>query len=66
MGELFRKWRAEYGDGWVAKFRQRYKTEMIHEKETHFFMGTIHGHPSTWIIVGLFYPPVVRNPTFEF
>ena len=25
--------------------------------DTHFFVGTIHGHPHTWIIIGLFYPP---------
>jgi hypothetical protein len=33
---------------------------MIQNKETHFFMGTMHGHPGTWIIVGLFYPPLAK------
>ncbi len=33
---------------------------MIEKKDTHFFMGTMHGHPGVWIIVGLFYPPLAR------
>ena len=43
--------------GWEAKFRQRFETEMIQKNDTHFFVGTIHQHPGSWIIVGLFYPP---------
>jgi hypothetical protein len=61
MGESFRKWKSAYGAGWEAKFRQRYETEMIEKKDTHFFMGTMHGHPGVWIIVGLFYPPLART-----
>ncbi|MGH9344014.1 MAG: hypothetical protein ACRD19_09665 [Terriglobia bacterium] len=57
MGQSWRKWKAEYGDSWEAKFRQRYETEMIKKYDTHFYVGTVHQHPSTWIIVGLFYPP---------
>jgi hypothetical protein len=33
---------------------------MINKNDTHFFVGTVHGHPHVWIIVGLFYPP--RQP----
>jgi len=40
-----------------TKFRQRYETEMIQKYDTHFYVGTMHGHPQVWIIVGLFYPP---------
>ena len=57
MGESWRKWSADYGDEWEAKFRQRYEAEMIQKYETHFYVGTVHQHPGTWIIVGLFYPP---------
>ena len=39
------------------KFRQKYETEMINRFDTHFFVGNMHQHPGTWIIVGLFYPP---------
>lgn len=57
LGQSWRSWKREYGDDWEEKFRQRYETEMIHKNDTHFFVGTVHQHPGTWIIVGLFYPP---------
>lgn len=57
MCESWRKWKGEYGDGWEPKFRLRYETEMIQKFDTHFFVGTVHRYPATWIIVGLFYPP---------
>jgi hypothetical protein len=57
MGQAYRSWRRKYGDQWEAKFRQRFEKEMIEKNETHFFVGTVHQHPGSWIIVGLFYPP---------
>ncbi len=57
MGESYRRWAREYGDNWEAKFRLRYETEMISKNDTHFYVGTVHQHPGSWIIVGLFYPP---------
>jgi hypothetical protein len=57
IGESWRKWSAEYGDKWEEKFRLRYEKEMIEKYDTHFYVGTVHQHPGTWIIVGLFYPP---------
>jgi hypothetical protein len=57
MGESWRQWSAKYGDDWESKFRQRYEQEMIEKYDTHFYVGTVHLHPSAWIIVGLFYPP---------
>ena len=33
------------------------KLKMIQKNDTHFFVGTVHQHPGSWIIVGLFYPP---------
>ena len=60
MGESYRKWKTAYGDNWEEKFRQRYETDMIQKYDTHFYVGTIHQHPGTWIVVGLFYPP--RDP----
>ena len=56
MIQSYRRWREEYGDEWEAKFRQKYEHEMIKLNETHFYVGTLHGHPDKWIIVGLFYP----------
>ena len=57
MGESWRRWRAEYGDGWRAKFRQKYEAHMMTDCDTHFYVGTVHQNPKSWIIVGLFYPP---------
>ena len=57
MGQSWRSWRDEYGEAWMDKFRQRYETEMIDKNDTHFYVGTVHQHPNSWIIVGLFYPP---------
>ena len=57
MAEAWRRWRDDYGGDWERKFRQRFETEMIEKCDTHFFVGTVHQHPGTWIIVGLFYPP---------
>jgi hypothetical protein len=58
----YRAWRRQYGDEWEAKFRHRFEMEMIEKNDTHFFVGTIHQHPSSWIIVGLFYPPKSKQP----
>jgi hypothetical protein len=58
MSQSYRQWRSDYGGaGWEEKFRQRYESEMIHEKDTHFYVGTVASHPNRWIIIGLFYPP---------
>lgn len=57
IGECWRKWHIEYGDRWEIAFRQRFEKDMIDKYDTHFFVGTMHGHPDVWIIVGLFYPP---------
>jgi hypothetical protein len=57
MGQSYRRWRDQYGDRWEAMFRQRYECEMIDKNETHFYVGNLHGHQDTWLIVGLFYPP---------
>jgi hypothetical protein len=56
MGESWRRWSKEYGEDWESAFRNRYETEMIERNDTHFYVGTVHQHPHTWIIVGLFYP----------
>src|SRR5438093_6791696 len=45
------------GDKWRDSFRKRYEAEMIERFDTHFFVGTLNQYPSSWIIVGLFYPP---------
>jgi hypothetical protein len=61
MAQSYRRWRDEYGDEWESAFRQWYEREMMEKFDTHFYVGTMHLRPSTWIIVGLFYPPKVKD-----
>jgi hypothetical protein len=65
MAQLYRTCRREYGaEGWEAKFRQRYESEMIQKFDTHFYVGTVHRY-GTWIIVGVFYPPCGQEPAMQ-
>jgi hypothetical protein len=57
MAEAYRRWRCEHKQGWEAPFRKKIEAAMLEEYDTHFFVGTVHQHPKSWIIVGLFYPP---------
>jgi hypothetical protein len=59
IGQAYRRWRRDYGAQWEQKFRQKFEDEMINRFDTHLFVGTIHQHPASWIIVGLFWPPKV-------
>ena len=34
MGQSYRRWKSKYGDGWEAKFRQKYEFEMIQNNDT--------------------------------
>lgn len=56
LSQSYRRWRATYGGDWQEKFVQRYETEMIERFDTHFYAGTVHQHPNSWILVGLWYP----------
>lgn len=57
LAQSHRSWLEKYGsEEWEPKFRQKFEQEMIEKNDTHFYVGTMHGHPGTWIIVGLFYP----------
>jgi len=38
---------------------------MIDKNDTHFYVGNLHGHQDTWLIVGLFYPPKPIGDLFD-
>ena len=57
VGQAYRRWKREYGAKWEWAMNNRFETDMILRFNTYFFVGTIHGHPGAWIIIGLFYPP---------
>lgn len=54
--QSFRQWRRKYGRDWEAKFRQKYEEEMA-TRNFHLYLGTMMKHPTSWIIVGTYYPP---------
>ena len=57
MAEAYRRWRDKYNEEWETAFRQKFEDQMVSKNDTHFYVGTVHKHPTEWIIVGLFYPP---------
>jgi len=57
LGQSYRAWKRKYKDRWEWAIVNRYETDMVLNYDTHFFVGTMHGHPGSWIIIGLFYPP---------
>jgi hypothetical protein len=56
MSEAYRRWSQTYREAWQEKFREKFERQMLEVNDTHFYVGTVHQHPATWIIVGLFYP----------
>jgi hypothetical protein len=59
MNETYRNFRERYGaEGWQRHFRANCERDMIAKKDTYFYVGTVHRWPKSWIIVGLFYPPL--------
>jgi len=59
LSQSYRKWRDE-GQDWELKLRQKYETFMA-SRDLHFYVGTVASHPANWIIIGLFYPPIVAQ-----
>lgn len=57
LGQAYRRWRKIYGSRWEWAIFNKFETDMILRYNTYFVVGTMHGHPGSWIIIGLFYPP---------
>lgn len=57
LGQAYRQWKKKYKDKWEWVIINRFETDTILRYDTHFFVGTVHGYPGAWIIIGLFYPP---------
>jgi hypothetical protein len=59
-GQAYRRFRKLYGDsGWEAAFRQKWEQELP-ARDLHLVLGTHSTHPTTWMIVGVLYPPRVE------
>lgn len=56
--ESFRKWRRQYGEqGWHKAMMTKYWDQLVLERDLQFYVGTMQKHPTTWTIIGLYYPP---------
>ena len=60
LAESFRSWRERYEQSVLfEKIRQRFLEEMCGpKKETVFFVGNQHLHPTAFLVLGVFWPPV--------
>lgn len=51
----------------ISKVRKKYLDEFVTKRDLHFFLGTTrlwHGRaPNPYVIIGLFYPPVLIQPS---
>jgi hypothetical protein len=65
--ELYRRLRrdASSTDVLNAKIRQKYVNELCGDsKDTHFFVGNHSRFPSTFMVLGVFWPPKTPQKTF--
>ena len=62
--QAYRKWRREYGSNVHQVMRQKFLEDLAQHKDLYFFVGTAlaQDHYRVFLIVGLFYPPVVDSP----
>jgi len=63
--ELYRKLRDKYGDN-VDLIKGDIKNKFLNElcgpeKDTYFFVGDLHWHPGSFIILGVFWPPIEKT-----
>ncbi len=58
MLESWRSWKRNYPyrETLIEKFKNRYLYEMV-KRDLYFFVGT-HSRFNTWLIIGLYYPPL--------
>ena len=58
--ESFRRWQTKYGEDWQRKFREKYWDFML-QRDLHFYVGNMASHPTSWLIIGLYYPPCSKS-----
>lgn len=58
--ESFRRWQAKYEEDWQVKFREKYWDYML-QRDLHFYVGNMASHPTSWLIIGLYYPPITKG-----
>lgn len=56
IGEAYRKWSRAYPRDWEARIRDKFERELP-GKDLILVVGTMAAHPTTFVIIGLVYPP---------
>lgn len=67
--EVYAYWRRMSGQdeqARLASMQKQFGDYLVAQRDLHFIMGTVSSHPRTWLIIGLFYPPVSHQPTLPF
>jgi hypothetical protein len=36
------------------------------DKDTHFYVGTVSAHPTSWVVIGMFYPVRPKPTLFDY
>ena len=64
LGMLFRRMQQECStiEEALAKVRQKWFGDLCGpDKDTHFFVGNMGAHPTSFLILGVFWPPVQQE-----
>ena len=59
LGQSYRTWKRTYQEKWEQAIMDKYETQIILDRDTYFYVGTLYQYPNIWIITGLFFPPKV-------
>lgn len=61
LAQSYRRWRDKYGEGEVVeRLKARWLDEMCGpSKDTAFFVGNMHQHPESFLVLGVFWPPKI-------
>ncbi|MFN8022116.1 MAG: hypothetical protein U0Q03_11370 [Acidimicrobiales bacterium] len=60
--QAYRSWRSEYGDAEVGeRLREKWLDQICSpERETMFFVGNMHQHPQSFLVLGCWWPRATR------
>lgn len=70
ISELYRKcrdssqlttWQERERDS-LEKVKQKYSNEFLSKKDLYFIVGNLKNHINTFMIIGIFYPPIIPEP----
>ena len=57
ISAAYRKWRGSYPDNFIDRIRNKWLDELCGpDRDTRFFVGNMHQHPSSFLVLGVFSP----------